>query len=60
MPQYPNMFIIYPLLRFILAITRDYTEEYRQKYPDTGIEDVFVIRHMISRGDYWCTERKTE
>lgn len=60
MPQYPNMFIIYPLLRFILAITRDYTEEYKQKYPDAGIEEVFVIRHMISRADYWRTERKTE
>lgn len=60
MPQYPNMFIIYPLLRFILAITKDYTEEYKQKYPDAGIEEVFVIRHMISRADFWRTERKTE
>lgn len=60
MPQYPNMFINEPVLRYIVAISRDYTEEYKQKYPDAGIEEVFVIRHMISRADYWRTERKTD
>ena len=60
MPQYPNMFINTPVLRYILAITKDYTEEYKQKYPKAGIEEVFVIRHMISRADYWRTERNTK
>lgn len=60
MPQYPNMFIGAPVLHYILALTKDYTKEYQQKYPNAGIEDVFVIRHMISRADYWRTERKTQ
>ena len=60
MPQYPNMFIGEPVLHYIVAITKDYTEEYKQKYPNAGIEEVFVIRHMISCADYWRTERITE
>lgn len=58
MPQYPNIFIGAPVLHYILAITKDYTKEYKDKYPSAGIEEVFVIRHIISNADYWRTERK--
>lgn len=54
-PEYPNL--IY-LPRFIMAVKQDLTEEYASKYPDAGIIDVYIIRHMMSQGDYWITDRE--
>lgn len=57
MPKYPNIFMT-PRPGFILAVQQDLTEEYASKYPEAGIKDVYIIRHIVSVGDWWITEKE--
>lgn len=55
-PEYPNFWVHQP--RFIIEIKQDLTEKYALQYPEAGIEDVYVIRHIMALGDWWLTERE--
>lgn len=55
-PAYPNFFQYTP--RFIVAVKQDLTEEYTLKYPNAGIRDVYIIRHIMALRDYWQIARK--
>ena len=57
-PAYPNFFQYTP--RFIVAIKQDLTEEYASKYPEAGITDVYIIRHIMALGDYWLITKESE
>lgn len=52
-PPYPNFFL---QPRFIVALKQDLTEKYLAKYPQAGISDVYIIRHVMALGDYWLID----
>jgi hypothetical protein len=61
-PAYPNFFshpnaamagITDRDLFFIVSITQDLTPEYIAKYPDAGITEVSITRHIRSGADVW-------
>lgn len=55
-PAYPNFFQYAP--RFIIAVKQDLTKEYASQYPNAGIRDVYIIRHIMALRDYWQITRR--
>lgn len=45
--------------RFIVALHQNLTEEYRHKYPETKIDSVYIIRHIVSLGSWWIASKTT-
>lgn len=43
--------------RFIVALHQNLTEEYRHKYPETKIDSVYIIRHIVSLGSWWIASK---
>lgn len=54
-PEFPNFWVHQP--RFIMAIKQDLTEKYASQYPESKVEDVYIIRHIMALGDWWLTEK---
>ena len=57
-PPYPYIHNLYAphAPRFILAIKQNLTEKYIEQYPNAGIIDVYIIRHIIALGTWWIVE----
>lgn len=56
-PPYPYIALYAPYApRFVLAIKQNLTEKYIEQYPNAGITDVYVIRHIIALGKWWIVE----
>lgn len=56
MPESPN--ILQPRPGFIMAVKQDLSKKYASKYPKAGVKDVYIIRHIISVGDWWITQKE--
>ncbi len=43
----------YPIGAFVIALKQDLTEKYANEYPQAGVSDVYIIRHIISLSEHW-------